>query len=250
MDKREFWRTEFLAKYKGLKRVDKLPFISVLARAVTKLIPAEESLDSSLIEQSSSIALGQAKEEILKMGYITVRGLKESLHYVLTYQNKHREAASQFDGVIHNLDGKITGYLTRLAEKDLSNVESNKYFILSNARQDIETIGNHFANIMEIAEYQINLKTFSSEIIRSDIKEIFQESIDMLEQAIIAFDHYDLDLAKAAVLKGSSIAEEEKMLLIAETPNGNRTGELADNFRTIRDHAVSIAAAVIGERQQ
>ncbi|RFU61879.1 Na/Pi cotransporter family protein [Bacillus sp. V59.32b] len=226
--------------------MDKLPFISVLAKAVTKLIPSDESLDPTLIEQSSSIALGQAKEEILKMGYITVRGLKESLQYLLSNQNKHREAASQFDGVINNLDGKITGYLTRLAEKDLSNVESNKYFILTNARQDIETIGNHFAKIMEIAENQINTKTYLPEIIMTDIKGIFQGSIDMFEQAIIAFDHYDLDSAKDAISKGTQMEK----ILIRQTTNGpDRTADLVLSFRAIRDHAVNIAAAVIGERQ-
>ncbi|CAH0347013.1 hypothetical protein [Bacillus sp. CECT 9360] len=235
--------------------MDKLPFISVLAKAVTKLMPSDESLDPSLIEQSSSIALGQAKEEILKMGYITVRGLKESLQYLLSNQNKHREAASQFDGVMNNLDGKIAGYLTRLAAKDLSKAESNKYSMLKNARQDIEIIGNHFEKIMEIAEYQITTKTYLPEMIVSDIKEMFQNSIDTFELAIIAFDHYDLDSAKDAVAKGTQKrtlqgTHMEKMLLSTQTPNGpDRTADLVLSFRAIRDHAVNIAAAIIGERQ-
>ncbi|MCI3987856.1 sodium-dependent phosphate transporter, partial [Bacillus vallismortis] len=52
-----------------------LPFVGILALIVTKLIPGKDSmveykshLDPIFIEQSPSIALGHAKEEVLQMG--------------------------------------------------------------------------------------------------------------------------------------------------------------------------------------
>ena len=73
-----------------------LPFVGALVLIVTKLIPGKESLvqyrakhlDPIFIEQSSAIALGQAKEEIVHMGNFAIQGLKESLEFV---QNKTEE---------------------------------------------------------------------------------------------------------------------------------------------------------------
>ena len=61
-----------------------------------KVIPGEEvtdrikpkHLDPNFIETAPSIALGQAKEEILRMGQLRVQGLKESFEYLKTKNKK------------------------------------------------------------------------------------------------------------------------------------------------------------------
>lgn len=66
-----------------------LPFVGVIAYIVTKIVPGEDRaiefgakhLDKSLIEQSPSIALGQAKQEIVRMGEFAVNGLQESMNF-------------------------------------------------------------------------------------------------------------------------------------------------------------------------
>ena len=75
------------------------PFIGLLALIVTKVIPGDDALvdfkpkhlDPVFIEQSPSIALGQAKEELVRMGQFSTIGLEEANNYLKTKQHKHSD---------------------------------------------------------------------------------------------------------------------------------------------------------------
>src|SRR5690606_15268745 len=81
------------------------PLIGFWAYLVTKFIPGEEvliefkpkHLDVHFIEQSPSIALGQAKEEVLRMGGYAVQGLEETYEYLKTKSKKSAEMAYQLE---------------------------------------------------------------------------------------------------------------------------------------------------------
>ncbi|MCY8278705.1 Na/Pi cotransporter family protein, partial [Bacillus inaquosorum] len=92
-----------------------LPFVGLLALIVTKLIPGKDSmveykshLDPIFIEQSPSIALGQAKEEVLQMGNFAVQGLEVTKQFLVTKQTKYAANAYQIEDAVNNLDRKIT----------------------------------------------------------------------------------------------------------------------------------------------
>jgi phosphate:Na+ symporter len=233
----------------GMKDVDKFPFIAVLAKAVTKLIPGEDTSNPFVVEQSSPIALGQAKEEILKMSYLTVKSLKVSRQYLLTKQDKHRESASQLVVAINILNGKSTDYLAGLSVKDLSKVEWMKYSTLITSKQDMEIIRTHIINIIGIVEYEmIHPLLVLEPLPLSGFKEIFDMVIDMLEQAIIAFDHYDLHLAKDVVKKGVSRKEmnTSQFLLLTEGKQRIVSVDLVSDLEGIMNRAVHIAETVMG----
>ena len=88
------------------------PLIGLLALIVTKLIPGEDAvidfkpkhLDPIFIEQSSSIALGQAKAELIRMGEFATIGLEEANSYLKTRHPKHSDATMQIENAINNLD--------------------------------------------------------------------------------------------------------------------------------------------------
>ncbi len=64
------------------------PLIGAWAYLVTKLIPGEDvtieykpkHLDYHFIEQSPAIAIGQAKEEVIRMGDFSVKGMKKLIN--------------------------------------------------------------------------------------------------------------------------------------------------------------------------
>ena len=93
------------------------PLIGAWAWFVTKLIPGEDvtieykpkHLDRHFIEQSPAVAIGQAKEEIIRMGEFSVRGLQESFEYLKTGNKKHAETAYQIEDAINNLRSKNYG---------------------------------------------------------------------------------------------------------------------------------------------
>ena len=61
------------------------------------------------IEQSPAVAIGQAKEEIIRMGEFSVQGLQESFEYLKTGNKKHAETAYQIEDAINNLRSQNYG---------------------------------------------------------------------------------------------------------------------------------------------
>ena len=74
-----------------------IPLIGFIVVIITKLIPEKDTvatnrvvyLDPLFIEQSSSIALGLAKEEIIRMGNLAVKGLEDSYQFIQTREVKY-----------------------------------------------------------------------------------------------------------------------------------------------------------------
>src|SRR5699024_7960999 len=158
-----------------------LPFIAVLAWIVTRLIPGEDvtieykakHLDPLFIEQSSNVALAQAKLEILRMGHYSVRGLEETSKYITTQDEKHAELAEQIEEALNSLDRDITEYLVQISKNTLTEAESEKHTALMDAVRDIERIGDHFENILELTQYQITNKIQLTEHAHEDLNEMF-----------------------------------------------------------------------------
>lgn len=242
-----------------------LPFIGILALIVTKLIPGEDSvieykskhLDPVFIEQSPSIALGQSKEEVLRMGQFALRGLEETKQFLKTHQQKHSETAYQLEDAINNLDRKITDYLVKLSTSSLSVHESEEHTVLMDTVRDIERIGDHFENIIELAEYQQANKVAITDSAMADLEQMFKLTISTVKEALQALDHNDKIAAEHVVKKEEEIDKMERKLRkqhILRLNEGLCTGQagivyvdIVSNLERIGDHAVNIAEAVLGE---
>lgn len=242
-----------------------LPFVAVLAWIVTKLIPGEDAvadykakhLDPMFIEQSPSIALGQAKEEVLRMGTFSLRGLEETVQYLKTGNQKHSDTAYQLEDAINNLDRKITDYLIKLSTSSLSANESAEHTMLMDTVRDIERIGDHFENVIELIDYKQANKVSITDSAMADLEQMFKLTISTVKEAMQALDHNDKIAAEHVVKKEEEIDKMERKLRkqhILRLNEGACTGQagivyvdIVSNLERIGDHAVNIAEAVLGE---
>lgn len=242
-----------------------LPFVAVLALIVTKLIPGEDSeadyrvkhLDPVFIEQSPSIALGQVKEEVLRMGQFSIKGLEETHEFLKTKLLKHSGNAMQIEAAINDLDRKITDYLIELATSSLTEHESEEHTMLMHTIRDIERIGDHYENIIELTEYQLANNIKLTDTAMNDLEEMFLLTISTVSEAIEALDHKDKDAAFHVVQKEEEIDKMERKLRkqhIIRLNEGHCSAQagivyvdIISNLERIGDHAVNIAEAVLGE---
>ncbi len=243
------------------------PFIAVLAVVVTKLVPGKDvvvefkpkHLDPHFIEQSPSIALGQAKEEVLRMGSFAVQGLNETFDYLKTKNTKKAELGYQVEDAINNLDSKITDYLVKLSRSSLSAVESERHSILMDTVRDIERIGDHFENIIELIDYQLANKVKMTSEAMDDLTEMFTLAIDAVSKSIEALDQNDQEIARDVAQKEDLIDKLERKFRkkhIIRLNEGQCTAQsgivfvdIVSNLERIGDHAVNIAEAVLGLRK-
>lgn len=239
------------------------PFIGALAWVVTKIIPGEDvtieykpkHLDPIFIQQSPTVALDQAKSEIIRMGEYSVRGLEETSMYVMTQQEKHSEMAIQIEGALNNLDREITNYLVTISRKTLSEADSSKHTALMDTVRDIERIGDHFENIIELTEYKISNKIYLTEHAHEDLHEMFDLTISTVNQAVKALDLMDREEALVVVQKEDQIDKMERNFRkkhIIRMNEGQCTGsagivfvDIISNLERIGDHAVNIAEEVL-----
>jgi len=243
-----------------------LPLIGVLAWIVTKLIPGDDAiveykpkhLDPIFIEQSSSIALGQAKEEVLRMGKFAVIGLEASSEFQKTFQQKHADTSMQLEDAINNLDRKITDYLILISRSEMSSAESEEHSMLLDTVRDIERIGDHFENVVELVNYQITNKVKLTDSAKNDLEEMFALTIQTLKDALTSLDDKDTALASKVLKSEEQIDKMERTLRkkhILRINEGTCTGsagiifvDIISNLERIGDHSVNIAEAVLGNR--
>ncbi|MBO1003510.1 Na/Pi cotransporter family protein [Pseudogracilibacillus auburnensis] len=243
------------------------PFIGALAWIVTKLVPGEDitveykskHLDPIFIQQSSTVALSQAKAEIIRMGEYSVKGLEETSLYVMTQQEKHSEMAMQIEGALNSLDREITNYLVSISSGILSEAESAKHTALMDSVRDIERIGDHFENIIELMEYKISNKINLTEHAHEDLHEMFDLTILTVKQAVKALELMDREEALVVVQKEDQIDKMERKFRkkhIIRMNEGLCSGsagivfvDIISNLERIGDHAVNIAEEVLNDSQ-
>jgi phosphate:Na+ symporter len=243
-----------------------LPFIAVLAMVVTKLIPEEDffieykpkHLNSFFSEQTPSIALSQAKEEIIRMGQYAIKGMEETHEYLKKKHLKNADTATQLEEAINNLDRKITDYLVGIGTTQLSGVESERHSTLIKAVRDIERIGDHAENIVELVDYQQANKVKLTDLAASDLDEMFRLTIETVKKSVQSFDENNMDLAREVAKQEEQIDKMERRLRkehIFRLNNGECTVQagivfvdIISNLERMGDHAVNIAETVLGIR--
>lgn len=239
------------------------PFIGALAWLVTKMIPGEDSiieykpkhLDPIFIQQSPTLALDQAKSELVRMGEYAYKGLEETNKYLNTHLTKHSEIAIQIEAALNNLDRKITNYLISLSRESLSELESSKHSTLLDSVRDIERIGDHFENIVELIDYKISNKVHLTDKAKEDLNEMFELTISTVRQAVKALGNMNREEALAVIQKEDQIDKMERNFRkrhiirmnegICNGSSGIVFVDILSNLERIGDHAVNIAEDVL-----
>lgn len=242
------------------------PLIGAWAWLVTKLIPGEDvtieyrpkHLDYHFIQQSPSVAIGQAKEEVIRMGDFSVQGLSVTYDYLKTGDKKYAETGYQIEDAINNLDREITNYLIQISSVSISPDESAHHVTLMETVRDIERIGDHFENIIELIDYRDVNRVTLSEDAMVDLSEMFTLTIETVQKAVQSLDLNDMDLARTVTQKEDLIDKMERkfrknhILRLNERSCSAQAGmvfvDIVSNLERVGDHAVNIAEAILGKR--
>ncbi|MHA6483252.1 Na/Pi cotransporter family protein [Paenibacillus sp. strain BS8-2] len=239
-----------------------LPFVGVLAWIVTKLVPMKEQelefgpkfLDQRMLA-TPSVALGQAQHEIVRMGNYARETLNDATAFFFKREPKAANLALQKEQLVNDLERKITDYMVKIHQNGLPAGESEKASGLMHTINDIERIGDHAENIVELTEFSINNNVEFSADAERDLKAMLEMTDRTVAKAIYALEHSDKEAADE-VLAGEAeldrMEEEYRKAHINRLNQNLCTGnsgaiylDILSNLERIGDHSKNIAEHVL-----
>ena len=242
------------------------PFIGALAFMVTKLIPGEDEvvkyeplyLDEQLIKQAPSIALGNAKKELLHLGNYAAKAFDLSYDYIINSNEKVAEKGHKTEEAINTIDEKLTRYLISLSGEALSQKESEVLTNILDSSRDLERIGDHAEALLNLNDYLQRKNVQFSEAALEELAEIYLKTSDFVKDALESVENNDLEKAQALIERHEDINNMERVLRkthIKRLNNGECSPQAGVNFidiishyTRVSDHAMNLAEKVLAEQ--
>ena len=242
------------------------PFIGALAYFVTKLIPGEDEvvkyeplyLDEQLIKQAPSIALGNAKKELLHLGNYAVKAFDLSYDYIINSNEKVAEKGHKTEEAINTIDEKLTRYLISLSSEALSQKESEVLTNILDSSRDLERIGDHAEALINLNDYLQRKNVQFSNSALEELEEIYRQTSDFVKDALESVENNDLEKAQTLIERHESINKMERVLRkthIKRLNNGECSTQAGVNFidiishyTRVSDHAMNLAEKVLAEQ--
>ena len=242
------------------------PFIGALAFIVTKLIPGEDEvvkyeplyLDEQLIKQAPSIALGNAKKELLHLGNYAAKAFDLSYDYIIGSNEKVAEKGHKTEEAINTIDEKLTRYLISLSSESLSQKESEILTNILDSSRDLERIGDHAEGLINLTDYLQRKNVQFSEAALEELAQIYHATTEFIKDALDSVENNDIEKAQSLIERHKEINNMERVLRkthIKRLNNGECSTQAGVNFidiishyTRVSDHAMNLAEKVLAEQ--
>ena len=238
---------KFAMKVNGLKVVE------------TKSDEAElVHLDKRMMS-TPSVAVEGAKLETIRMGRIARENLSLALSTLSDHDEEKMADVKQREFVIDKLCDNISKYLIDLCMLHLSDKDNEMVTSLLNTVSDMERVGDHAENIVELAEEMKQEGISFSDTALEELNEMSTTTLGAYDNAVKALELDDITYAvKTSFLEDQVDAMEKKLraghidrLSNAECSvnAGIHFIDLLGNLERVSDHAMNIAQVVLNEHR-
>ncbi|WP_242831834.1 MULTISPECIES: Na/Pi cotransporter family protein [Desulfitobacterium] len=243
-----------------------LPFVGVLAAIVTKLIPEKDEVvvdaNAQYLDRrffgNPSVALANASREVMHMGKVAGQAVDNAMNYFFKRQSANRQYVIQMESATDRLENQITEYVLKATSgTNLTKEQSDQRYRVLQVIGDMERVGDHSVNLIELTDYALENKVKFSEEAQKDLMEMFANVQDIYQASLDALQKNDVELAKKVLEYDDVIDEMEAKLrdghihrLNEGTCNGSYGAvflNIISNLERIGDHSVNIAKYAMAE---
>ncbi|MGB9813942.1 MAG: Na/Pi cotransporter family protein [Thermovenabulum sp.] len=248
--------------FNTINTIIQLPFSAYLVRLVTLALPGKPDvvehgvkyIDDRLLE-TPSIAFAQVRKEIARMGTLALENVIDTMKLFINYNEKDVRKVFEKEAVINELARETTRFLAMLSQKPLSSDESRLIADMINAVNDMERVGDHAENLLELAEYKNENHLPFTESALKELKEMSDLVFESLNNAINSFLYNDSKLANKVVIEEDNIDEMDKRLRENHIKRLNEGAcnpssgviflDVISNLERIGDHAFNLASYIL-----
>ncbi len=243
-----------------------LPLAGGLAAVARRLVPGEvgfvrvepQYLEEHLLE-TPSIALGQARREVIRMIELAASATKDAADAFFGENGARLGMVDQKEEAIDNLQNKITEYLIQVRQQGLESNEANELAVLLHSVNDIERMGDHAENLAEAARRRHEDKLPFTDAAISELSAMRAEVERMYDAALRAIRDSDLDAAKEVFQAEDRLNAMERQyrdnhlqrLAVGDCNfySGLTFVDCVYNYEKVGDHLLNTAQAVMGDFQ-
>ncbi|MBZ9637070.1 Na/Pi cotransporter family protein [Clostridium sp. FP1] len=241
-----------------------VPFIKYLVLLVNKIIPGEDEvltmdvkyIDDRLLE-TPIIAVGQATKEVSRMANLAKANVQLAMECFINNNESSIKTVYENEKLINLLEHEITSYLVKLSSTELSEQQTKIVTSMFNVVNDIERIGDHAENLVDITSEKIQKNLGFSKDAMQELDGMYKYIVYALEISIESFENNDILKAESIMVIENRIDSLEKELRsshirrlnngICGATVGTMFLDMISNFERIGDHATNIAEVVINK---
>ncbi len=243
-----------------------LPFIALLVMASMKLVKGKEEdeengvkyLDKRLLE-TPSIAVVQAEKEVVRMGRVAQSSLKKAVKGFISEDEKILKSSLKKEVLVNLLEREIIEFLAILYNSELSLEENATITGMLHIVNDIERIGDHAENIVELAQHKIDNDLILSDDAQKELQDMIDYVNSMAIDVITALENNDFELADGVWIREERVDQMEKKLRENHMERLNKgkcmplSGivflDVISNLERVADHCSNISTIVLEKKK-
>ena len=247
-----------------------LPFVGLLDKLVCKVIPDKEDdrdlmLQPKYLEKrllgNMPMALSNASREMLHMGRMAAEAVEYAVDYYFLHGDEDKEEALLRENIVDILEQAITHYVIDATYgHDVNHVLSQRSYMILQAVGDLERVGDHAENLVELTDYCKENKIEMSKEANEGLREMMQAVNKAMADSLTALRNNNVTLAQQVIEQDDIIDDMESNLRkghIARLNAGACSAaagavylDILSNLERIGDHAVNLAKAVLEDQEK
>ena len=248
------------------------PFANLLVKISTRIVKEGKEDDAqkegTLAEETQkrlndrfletpSFAVEVVSREITTMGDITLDNTRLAIKALLEDNQEYVDKVLTREKEINGLQKVLTRYLVKINNSALNEQQYYKIKNLMYTINDIERIGDHAENLVELASLKMTDKLDFSEPAINNLKAMVENVINAVDQSLTARQTMDAKIAESVDQYEEAVDSMEKRFReehVYRLSNNECTAEsgvvyvdVLANLERIADHAHNIAGYVLEE---
>ena len=247
-----------------------LPFVGLLDKLVCKVIPDKEDdrdlmLQPKYLEKrllgNMPMALSNASREMLHMGRMAAEAVEYAVDYYFLHGDEDKEEALRRENIVDILEQAITHYVIDATYgHDVNHVLSQRSYMILQAVGDLERVGDHAENLVELTDYCKENKIEMSKEANEGLREMMQAVNKAMADSLTALRNNNVTLAQQVIEQDDIIDDMESNLRkghFARLSAGAWRAvagavylDILSNLERIGDHAVNLAKAVLEDQEK
>lgn len=241
------------------------PIARLIVRMSQKVIPVLPEENKKLEDRKlhymvendslpSSVAIGQARMEITRMGKITLDSMKNAIDAFFTQDEKLADSVRETEDTVDHLTDAITERLIALRSQGYYDKDMIKISQMILVVSDIERISDHAENIVEYLDLIKSRKATISEQGLSELRLLADATLKSIKKSMIIFATEDYDKIPEAEELEQTVdriqteivnSHIERLMKDSCNPAGGVIfTDMSTDLERSSDHAINVACAL------